>query len=296
MEMGNRLRVLIAGCGHVGSRLAGILAQSGAEVLALRRRPGAELSGVTTLCADLCDPETLATLPRSLDAVVFCASPSSPDERGYRKIFVEGLRNLTEALTAHEKPPGRLIFTSSTAVYGQSNGEWVDETSPTRPRRFNGEVLLEAEKSLHDGPLPGCVVRLGGIYGPGRVSRIERVRAGQVRLDPGAPHYTNRIHLEDAARSLMHLLTLRSVAPVYLGVDDEPAPDNDVLRFLAAELGLAEPPMAESLSSRRSGSKRCRNGRLIASGYRLAYPSYRQGYRSMIDSLAPRQGPSSGPG
>jgi len=285
------MRVLIAGCGYVGSRLAGLLVESGAEVFALRRRPSADLLGVTTLCADLTDPETLATLPRSLDAVVFCPSPSSPDFHGYSRIFIDGLRNLTEALSAHERPPGRLIFTSSTAVYGQSNGEWVDETSPTRPRRFNGKVLLEAEKLLHDGPLSGCVMRLGGIYGPGRVRRIEQVRAGEVRLDPGAPHYTNRIHLEDAARSLVHLLTLRSVAPVYLVTDNEPAPDNDVLRFIAAELGLPEPPMAESPTPRRSGSKRCRNDRLIASGYRLAYPSYRDGYLVHLVRVFPKEIP-----
>jgi nucleoside-diphosphate-sugar epimerase len=286
------MRVLIAGCGYVGSRLAAVLAESGAGVFALRRTPGDGWPGVTTLCADLADPETLTTLPRPLDAVVFCASPSSPDERGYRRIFIDGLRNLTVALTARDRPPGRLIFTSSTAVYGQSKGEWVDERSPTRPRRFNGKVLLEAERLLHDGPLPGCVMRFGGIYGPGRARRIEQVRSGKVRLDPGAPHYTNRIHLEDAARSLMHLMSLDSVLPVYLGVDDEPAADNDVLRFLAAELGLAEPPVADSRSSRRSGSKRCRNDRLIASGYRLTYPSYREGYRSITS--APQGPPRTG--
>ena len=187
MESVTDMRVLIAGCGYVGSRLAGILAESGADVFALRRSPGADLPGATTLCADLGDPGTLATLPRPLDAVVFCASPSSFDERGYRRIFIDGLRNLIEALAAHRRPPGRLIFTSSTAVYGQSNGEWVDETSPTRPRRFNGEVLLEAEKLLLDGPLPGCVLRLGGIYGPGRAGRIEQVSMPVPSSPPFAP-------------------------------------------------------------------------------------------------------------
>ena len=276
------MRVLIAGCGYVGNRLAGILAGSGAEVFALRRSPGDVPAGATALCADLTDPGSLVRIPRSVDTIVFCASPSSHDESGYRGIFIDGLRNLTEASTAHEKPPARLIFTSSTAVYGHSNHEWVDETSLTRPRQFNGKVLLEAEKFVHDSPLPGCVMRLGGIYGPGRERRIERVRRGHVSLDPGIPHYTNRIHLEDAARSLMHLTTLASVEPVYLGVDSEPAPDNDVLRFLATELGLPEPPMGESSSPRRSGSKRCRNDRLIASGYRPVYASYREGYRSMM--------------
>ena len=276
------MRVLIAGCGYVGSRLARILAEAGAEVFAVRRGRTAGLPGVTTVRADLTDPGALAALPRSIDAVAFCAAPSSPDERGYREIFIGGLGHLIEALAAHANPPERLVFTSSTAVYGQSGGEWVDETSSTQPRRFNGDVLLEAESLLHDSALPGCVLRLGGIYGLGRTRRIEQVRAGHARLDPGPAHYTNLIHLEDAARSLMHLLTRPRVEPVYLGVDREPAPDNDVLRFLAAQLELPEPCTADSSPPRRSGSKRCRNDRLVASGYSLVYPTYREGYRSIL--------------
>lgn len=275
-------RVLIVGCGYVGSRLARILGEFRAEVFALRRSNATDLAGVTNVRADLTNRGSLAALPRSLDAIVFCAGPSSPDERGYREIFIDGLGHLIEVLVAQETPPGRLVFTSSTAVYGQTGGEWVDETSPTLPRRFNGDVLLEAESLVHDGALPGCVLRLGGIYGPGRTRPIEQVRAGRVRLDPGAAHYTNRIHQEDAARSLMHLLTLTRVEPVYLGVDREPAPDNDVLRFLATQLELSEPLMAESPSPRRSGSKRCRNDRLVGSGYAFAYPTYREGYRSIF--------------
>ncbi|NIM01701.1 MAG: SDR family NAD(P)-dependent oxidoreductase, partial [Acidobacteria bacterium] len=257
---------------------------SGDEVFALRRGSGTPLPGVEAVRADLGDPESLTSLPRSLDGVVFCAAPSSPDEPGYRRIFVDGLGNLIESLAGAPRPP-RLIFTSSTAVYGQSNGEWVDESSETRPKRFNGQLLLEAETLVHDGPLPGCVLRLGGIYGPGRTWQIDSVRAGRARLSPGEPHYTNRIHLEDAARSTQHLLLLPEVEPIYLGVDHEPAASNDVLRFLAAELGLPEPPMAETQPPRRAGSKRCRNDRLIESGYRMVYASFREGYRSVLDAV-----------
>nr|NIM60657.1 NAD-dependent epimerase/dehydratase family protein [Acidobacteriota bacterium]NIQ83769.1 NAD-dependent epimerase/dehydratase family protein [Acidobacteriota bacterium] len=267
------MSVLIAGCGYVGGRLARLLVEAGAGVFALSRRP-AVLPGVSPVRADLASRGSLIDLPSAFDAIVFCAGPSSHDERGYREIFVDGLSNLIEVAAAMRQPPDRLIFASSTAVYGQSHGEWVDEASSTRPLRFNGEVLLEAESLLHDAPFAGCALRLGGIYGPGRTRRIEQVRAGQVRLDPGGPHYTNRIHLEDAARSLMHLLAAPALEPVYLGVDDEPADDNDVLRFLAGELGLPDPPVAASAVARRSGSKRCRNDRLKASGYRLAYPTY----------------------
>lgn len=279
-------RILIAGCGYVGGRLARLLAEAGARVYALRRSPGASVSGAATVHADLGDTRSLRKLPQPLHGVVFSAGPSTADEQGYRDIFVGGLRNLIEALAGHERPPARLIFTSSTAVYGQSDGEWVDEISPARPQRFNGRVLLEAESLLHASPIPGCALRLGGIYGPGRTRRIEQVRERKARLSPGAPHYTNRIHLEDAARSLMHLLALDSVEPIYLGVDGEPASENDVMNFLARELGLPAPPLAGSVPPRRAGSKRCRNDRLVASGYRFVYPGYREGYRALLRDKA----------
>ena len=277
-------RILIAGCGYVGGRLAELLVESGSAVFALSRRPGARTEDVTGVRADLANPETLEALPAHLDAVVFAASPSSPDEAGYRAIFIDGLRNVIEALVSRERPPKRIVFTSSTAVYGQANGEWVDETAETDPARFNGKVLLEAESLVHEAAIPGCVLRLGGIYGPGRARQIERVRDGLARLDPGAPSYTNRIHREDAARSLLHLLALPAPDPVYLGVDDEPADGDEVQRFIAAELGMPEPAVAERGAPRRAGSKRCRNRRLVKSGYRFVYPTFREGFRALIAS------------
>jgi len=276
-------RILIAGCGYVGGRLAELLTEAGATVFALRRSSGAAVSGAKAVRADLLDPQSLRELPQPLDGAVFSASPSAYDEEGYRSIFVHGLRNLIEALAGHERPPDRVIITSSTAVYGQSGGEWVDESSPTSPRRWNGRVLLEAESLLHESPLPGCALRLGGIYGPGRTRHIEQLRERSARLSPGAPHYTNRIHREDAARSLIHLLALDRVESVYLGVDNEAAAENDVLSFLAGELGLPTPPLAESAAPRRAGSKRCRNDRLVARGYRFVYPTYREGYRALLE-------------
>jgi len=277
-------RILIAGCGYVGGRVAPLLDEAGARVHVLRRSPSASTPGAEVVCADLGVPKSLMELPQPLDGVVFSAGPSSPDEQAYRDIFVDGLRNLIEALTRQEQPPSRLVFTSSTAVYGQSDGSWIDESSPTRPRRFNGSVLLEAESLLRNSSVPGCALRLGGIYGPGRAGRIARIRERRARLSPGPPHYTNRIHREDAARALIHLMMLDRVDPIYLGVDGNPVSENDLLSFLAGELGLPEPRMAGSAPPRRAGSKRCRNDRLVESGYRFVFPSYREGYGALLGS------------
>jgi nucleoside-diphosphate-sugar epimerase len=282
--------ILIAGCGYVGGRLAELLAADGRRVYALRRGEAATRPGVTSVRADLGDLDSLRVLPAAVDAVVFAAGPSSPDESGYRRIFLDGLRNLLEALAKRSSPPRRLIFTSSTAVYAQSDGEWVDETSPTEPRNFRGKVLLEAESMVHASSIPGSVLRLGGIYGPGRNWPVERVKSGEARIRSGEPHYTNRIHRDDAAGAIRHLLSLASLEPAYLGVDSQPADGNEVLRFLAAELGLPEPPTAargESEPIRHSGSKRCRNNRLVSSGYQFEYPTFREGYPELLAQADP---------
>jgi nucleoside-diphosphate-sugar epimerase len=181
-----------------------------------------------------------------------------------------------------------MIFVSSTGVYGQSAGEWVDEDSATEPGSFTGRIVLEAERRVLDGPFPGTAVRFGGIYGPGRTRLLERVRAGAAQVPAGRPVYTNRIHRDDCAGALTHLLARdragRPLEPVYLGVDHEPAELGEVFRFLAEILGAAPPKVAADADTGRRGSnKRCRNDRLLATGYRFLYPTYREGYRALVE-------------
>jgi nucleoside-diphosphate-sugar epimerase len=170
-------------------------------------------------------------------------------------------------------------------VYAQSGGEWVDETSPTEPQHFTGRRVLEGERVLLDGPFPATVLRLGGIYGPGRTSLIERVRQGLATCRDGPPLYTNRIHRDDCAGALHHLMTLRQPDSRYIGVDHEPADYCDVLHWLAAQLG-APPPRVEASSGmdtrRHRTNKRCCHDKLIGSGYVFRYPTFREGYAAML--------------
>ena len=184
-------------------------------------------------------------------------------------------------------------YLSTTGAYGDRQGAWVDEDSPTEPTHFSGVRMLEAERLV--AAAGGVSLRLGGIYGPGRTRLIDAVRAGRASIRPGPPHWTNRIHRDDAAGALRHLiersLAGAALAPVYVGVDDEPADEAEVLRWLAARLGLPEPPVAPSAARPpgrpRGGNKRCRNARLRASGYAFAYPTFREGYGALIDATRP---------
>ncbi|MCA9669131.1 MAG: NAD-dependent epimerase/dehydratase family protein [Myxococcales bacterium] len=287
-------RALIAGCGYVGTALARELGADGVEVLALRRSAQAALPGVHWLAADLGDAAQLERAlaahagAREVDTVFFTAAASSHDEAGYRAIYVEAQRNLIAALGALGAAPRRYLFTSSTGVYGQTDGSLVDETSPTEPTAFSGRVMCEAEALLRELAWPSVALRLGGIYGPGRTRLIESVRRGSVTL-PRETLYTNRIHRDDCAGALRHLAGVAHDGGVLAinGVDAEPAPQAEVLAFIAALCGVPAPEPSEAAPAARArgGNKRVSSARLLASGYTLRYPSYREGYRALVAAM-----------
>lgn len=264
-------RLLIAGCGDLGVRLAARLQHW--EVHGLRRRPELLPDGIRAHAGDLARPETLASLGGHWDAVVYTATPSARSAQDYRRAYLEGLAGLLEVVQTD-----RLVFVSSTAVYGQDHGEWVDEDAPAEPESFNGEILLEAEALA--ASVGGIRLRFSGIYGPGRDWLIRSLRAGQVRCRRTPPAWTNRIHSEDCAGVLAHLLALESPQSLYLASDSQPAPRWDVLRWLAAALGVPGP--VEDDASAEGQGKRIRAERLFDSGYELCYPDYTSGYREML--------------
>ncbi len=278
--------VVIAGCGDVGSRLGLQLQAAGWSVYGLRRDVAALPAGLLPLAADLLQADCPAQWPASApDYLVYCATPASSEESAYRATYVDGLRHVLGWLEQRGQRPRRLLFVSSTGVYGQQDGEWVDESSPCQPASWSGRVLLEAEALALGGGLPASVVRLAGIYGPGRRWLLSQVRAGY-RVASAPPLYGNRIHAEDAAGLLACLLQAdaRGVAleAVYLGVDDEPAPLAEVVAWLRERLGVSH--WAVESASRRAGSKRCSNARARALGWVPRYPSWREGYAALLDA------------
>jgi nucleoside-diphosphate-sugar epimerase len=277
--------ILVAGCGYVGRALAARLVGEGDRVFGLSRSPRELPEGVESIAADLGDPECARMLPEPLDRVFYTAAADDGSEVAYRRAYVDGLGNLLAALEGRRRPPRRVLFTSSTSVFHQGDGSWVDEASPTEPAHHRGRVMLEAETRLIQSPLAGVALRLGGIYGPGRTRLLESVRAGRAAYDPRGARYTNRIHRDDAASALAHLARLRQPAPLYLGVDDDPAKRAEVLSWLARRLGAPE-PRAEPGSGPLDAGKRCRNNRLRESGWAPAFPSYRDGYAAMLADAA----------
>ncbi|MFO1422224.1 MAG: SDR family oxidoreductase [Candidatus Competibacteraceae bacterium] len=286
-------RILIAGCGDVGATLGQELSTAGHEVWGLKRHPTDLPSGIRPLAADLTDPATLNALPSGLDAVVYSAAATGFSETAYQAAYVTGVHNLLEALREAGQQPHRLLFASSTSVYAQHQGEWVDEDSPAEADSFSGRCIRAGERLMWNSPWSAVAVRFGGIYGPGRTRLIDSVRAGTATRPAGPPLYTNRIHRDDCARVLEHLLFLPGPASLYLAVDDDPAPLGEVLSWLATRLGVPEPPLAAhpplkpgagigDPALRMRASKRCRNARLRTSGFQFRYPSYRDGYAALL--------------
>lgn len=279
-------RVLVAGCGYVGRRLAELLVEEGAEVWGLRRDPSELPEIVRPVAADVTDPATLESLPSGLEAAVYAVSPAGRTEEAYRSAYVTGLRNVLEALDGDDALPDRVVLVTSTGVYGHDDGRWVDEETEPRPPDPTAERMLEGEELASSAS--GTVLRLGGIYGPGRTRTLRRVLDGEARCPP-ADRYANRIHRDDAARALVHLLTLDEPETIYLGVDREPAPLREVYRWIA-ERGGAPDPCRESLSDetagasgRRGSNKRCSSDRLVASGFAFLHPTFREGYGALMD-------------
>lgn len=279
--------LLIAGCGDVGTRLGVRLAAEGWQVHGLRRSvaqlPGAILPVAGDLSADPCPP---AWPSGRLDYLVYCAAATEHDEAGYRAAYVDGLRRVLGWLAQQGQRPRRLLFVSSSGVYGQQLGEWVDEESPAEAGSYSGRIMREAEQLALQSGLPASLVRLTGLYGPGREWLLGQVRQGY-RVASEPPLYGNRIHVDDAAGLLAYLLQAdaRGVAldDCYIGVDDQPAPLHEVVAWLREQLGVSH--WSEQSTVRRSGSKRCSNARARALGWAPKYPSFREGYSAILKAL-----------
>ena len=273
--------VLLLGCGDIGTAIARHLLSTGGRPLAVRRNIAALPPDVPALALDYTDRDSLQALAgQAAESVVLTPTPPGRDVEGYRQGYlapVMGLLSLWQ-----DSPPQRLIYVSSTRVYGDRGGDWVDEESILNPGDEQAEILCEAETRLLESHHEVCVVRFSGIYGRWPSRLLERIRRGEiVRRSP--PHYSNRIHREDCVGFLLHLLQEPDRAPIILASDDAPTLSFEVESWLARELGVEQP--RETVDPPRA-SRRCRNSRMKEAGYRLRYPDYIAGYRAMITSTS----------
>jgi nucleoside-diphosphate-sugar epimerase len=279
--------VLIAGCGYVGSALGASLAEEGIEVWGIRRDIGALPPGVRGVECDLLDRRAIEQLPRAYDSLVFCLSAGGRGTLSvYRSVYVEAFRRLLDHCAFR-----RVVFVSSTGVFGQRSGDWVDETSETKPLIDSGRAMLEAETLTRSGEGERIVVRFSGIYGPGRTRLVRMVEERRAVCVRDQPRFLNQIHRDDCVGVLRHLLNIPRPESLYLASDSEPATRAAVCSWIAERSGQEPPETIEADDPRIKedlrGNKRCRNDRLLESGYRFLFPSFREGYAGLVPIREP---------
>jgi nucleoside-diphosphate-sugar epimerase len=280
-------RILIAGCGYVGQVAADLFHAAGWSVEGWTRS-ATSAAGLATKPypvreVDLSQPAQVAERTAAFDAVIHCASSRGGDAETYRRIYLDGARNLVETF-----PGSKLLFTSSTSVYAQRDGSWVTEESETNPIRETSSILLEAEKLVLDRG--GIVTRLAGIYGPVRSALLSKFLTGTVTVDPENDHFINQVHRDDIASTLFFLLSRKTeAAQIYNVVDDQPILQSECYRWLAQRLNRPLPPIGKSREQRKRGdsNKRVSNAKLRRLGWTPRYPTFAEAMqKSILPSFA----------
>ncbi len=288
------MRVLIVGCGYVGMPLGAELMKLGHEVFGLRRSADDKLkaAGITPLPADITRAESLDGLPRDFDWVVNCVASGGGGVGEYQQLYLQGTRNLVAWLVG--SPAKKFVYTSSTGVYGQNDGELVTEASPAEPETETSKVLVETEKVLlaaaREREFPAVILRVAGIYGPERGYLLKQYLRNEARIEGRGERILNMIHRDDLIGVIIAALQRGKAGEIYNAVDDEPVTQLHFFEWLSGTLGKALPPSAtaEEATSRRRGltNKKVTNRRLkLELGYQFKYPNFRTGYAAEIQRL-----------
>ena len=280
------MKILLAGCGDIGQRVAARFADEH-QCFGLRRNPEQLPVFINPLKADLTNSEELVGIfSQGFDVVIATLTPGARTEEAYQKAYVDTATALVSSINNAKYQPKIVIWISSTSVYGDSTNQWLEEESPVNPASFSARALKKAEDIMTAVSCDLTIVRFSGIYGPGRLALLNSVKNGIG--SPAQPkQWSNRIHSDDCAGFLVHLVNRylkgQKLEKLYLGTDCEPAAQHDMRKWLAGKLNVI---LTEEAKSSRAGTQRYTNKKLLQSGYQLQYPSYREGYVSVIKSLS----------
>jgi nucleoside-diphosphate-sugar epimerase len=276
--------VLIAGCGYLGVATARLFLRDGWRVEGWNRSgevQGAEALELPVRAVDLSKASEVDSAEGEFDFVIHSASTRGGDAADYLRLYRDGLNNLRQRFRG-----SHLLFVSSTSVYAQKSGEWVDEASPAEPLHEKGRILREAEKiALATG---GRVARLAGLYGPGRSAFLRRVLAKDVSLEEGADRYVNQVHRDDAASALLAIAQSGAGGEIWNVADNDPLLLSACYQWLADRLKQPLSDSAKPARPRKRGesNKRVSNSRLRHLGWEPIYPSFREGMeRSVLPAL-----------
>lgn len=287
--------MLIFGCGYLGQRVARRLLDGGKDVHVFTRSPERAESltgkGYRTLVGDVTRPETLRDLPAA-ETVLFAVGFDRLAHQSVLDVYPVGLKNVLNALPAGVK---QLVYISTTGVYGSADGGWVDEQTSPAPHRDGGRASLAAEEVLAGHPLgkTSLILRLAGIYGPGRIPYQDKLRAGEPLAAP-SEGWLNLIHVDDAASIVLaaadwNLSRGDAAGPhIFCVADGQPVVRGNYYREVARRIGapppkFVSPDLSSPAAARAAADKRVSSDKLFASlGVQLEYPSYREGLEDAL--------------
>jgi nucleoside-diphosphate-sugar epimerase len=290
------MRVLIIGCGYVGLPLGAELVRLGHEVFGVTRseasHPQLRAASITPLLADISQRASLDALPLPLDWVVNTVSSRRGGVEEYQQVYLQGTRHLLDWLSP--TPLKKFVYTSSTSVYGQTDGSAVKETSPAEPASDTGRILVETENVLLDAvstkKFPAVILRVAGIYGPDRGHLFQQYLKDEASIAGRGERLLNMIHQTDLVHCIIAALKNGRPGEIYNTSDDEPVPEIHFFRWLSETLGKNMPPFggdaATAPRKRAVTQKKVMNRKLkMELGCQLKYPTFRQGYTAEIQRL-----------
>ena len=273
---------LILGCGYLGRRVAGLWQQQQRRVIAVSRNAAHLPSNVEPIVGDILQPASLGTLPE-VETVLYAVGFDRTSGASMRSVYVDGLANVL----AHLPTPKRFIYVSSSSVYGQTDGGWVEESSPTQPMEDSGRIVLDAEALLREKMPDAIILRFAGIYGPGRLLRRQTIEKGEPIVGD-ADKCLNLIHVEDGARVVLSAEQHAQPALIYNVCDDHPVRRRWFYAGLARALGAPAPrfvpaPTDQPTPPHEKANRRISNRRMKAElRVELRYPDYEQGLRASV--------------
>jgi nucleoside-diphosphate-sugar epimerase len=274
---------LIIGCGYIGLPLARALLTRGDTVTGwVRSTKSAEeladegLARVVT--GSVAEENSWRGVEEKFDAIVHCASSGGGGAAAYREVYLEGVRQMNR-----HQPQAQRIFVSSTSVYGQADGAWVDESSLAQPASPTSQILREAEEEALGAE--ALVVRAAGIYGPGRAMLFEKFRRGDAVIEGDGTRWINQVHQADLVAALAHLLEAGMPGQIYNAADNEPVMLRDYYAWCSETLHLPLPAHGPVDPHRKRGltNKRIDNRKLRATGWEPRFPDFKKGLAAGLD-------------
>ena len=275
--------VLIVGCGYLGSRLGESLSKQGHDVYGIRRNIQKIPASISPIGCDIFSENP--NLPDNIHYVYYILSATSFNDDAYYQAYVLGVQNMLNSLQGQSQIK-RVFFVSSSSVFAQTTGEWVNETSQVNDSSFSSKSLLEGESLINESDYPSSIIRFGGIYGVGRTHLIDLVLDGKAHCLEDS--FSNRINADDCVGILEHFLKIDnsvSLESLYIGVDSQPTLTCEVYEWLAEQLSVSKiehvDPSEHSRTKR--SNKRLSNQKLLKTGYQFKYPTFKEGYLALIE-------------